>query len=139
MLIYSAELFSNPRFSECWSDPRRLFNQDETSLCVGSGHEKVLAPKGYREPLYKLTTSSRIHVSCSFIVSASGHCANVTLVYRGKINVAKGKLKDMIKDGLSRTWSVEVTENGFVTRVKFLLILKDLVKYLGRLLVKLYC
>ena len=88
--------------------------------------------RSYREPLYKLTTSSRIHVSCSFIVSATGKCANVTLLYRGKINVAKGKLKELIKNGLSGPWSILVTENGFMNRDKFLSVLQDLAKYLGK-------
>ena len=36
---------------------------------------------------------------CQLLITCVSHCANITLLCRGKINVAKGKLKNMIKDG----------------------------------------
>ena len=65
-------LLNDPELAECWKDPRRIFNQDETSLCVGSEHEKVLAPVGYHRPVYNLGGDSRAHTSISTIISAHG-------------------------------------------------------------------
>ena len=49
--------------NECWLDPRRIFNQDETSLTAGSEHERVLAPVGYQRPIYHLSGDSRVQRS----------------------------------------------------------------------------
>ena len=37
-------LLNDPELAECWKDPRRIFNQDETSLCVGSAETPGLTP-----------------------------------------------------------------------------------------------
>ena len=36
---------NNPKFQECFTDPRRMFNQDETPLTWGVEHQQVLAVK----------------------------------------------------------------------------------------------
>ena len=41
-----AYLLSNPVLAECFQDPSRLFNQDETSIELGSSDRRVLAKKG---------------------------------------------------------------------------------------------
>ena len=38
-------LLSNPVLAECFKDPTRLFNQDETSIELGSSDRRVLAKK----------------------------------------------------------------------------------------------
>ena len=63
---------SNPKFRECFTDPRRMYNQDETPLTWGVEHQKVLAVKGYAGPAYNLGGSSREHTTASMIVGADG-------------------------------------------------------------------
>ena len=75
-------LLNDPELAECWKDPRRLFNQDETSLCVGSEHEKVLAPVGYHRPVYNLGGDSRAHTSISTIISGDGKYVGCRIVYK---------------------------------------------------------
>ena len=69
--------------NECWLDPRRIFNQDETSLTAGSEHERVLAPVGYQRPVYHLSGDSRDHTSLSTIISGDGKYIGCRIVYKG--------------------------------------------------------
>ena len=120
---------NNNLVAECFSDPSRLFNQDETSVQVGCGPSKVLAPTGTKV-LYNFTGSSREHVTASYTVSANGDCVPVGLVYKGVRNMASQHLKDLPSNGKSGSWKFGVTANGYVTREAFLDILKDLDEYL---------
>ena len=54
-------LIDKAEFKDCFKDPSRVFNQDETSIQVGSDNGKVLAEKGTKF-LYCVGGSSREHV-----------------------------------------------------------------------------
>ena len=56
-----AGLIDKEEFKDCFKDPSRVFNQDETSIQVGSDNGKVLAEKGTKF-LYCVGGSSREHV-----------------------------------------------------------------------------
>ena len=60
----------------------RTLAEYETSLCVGSEHEKVLAPVGYHRPVYNLGRDSRAHTSISTIISGDGKYVGCQIVYK---------------------------------------------------------
>ena len=124
-----AGLIDKEEFKDCFKDPSRVFNQDETSIQVGSDNGKVLAEKGTKV-LYRVGGSSREHVTASYTVSAGGSCVPVRIFYKGVRNVATQHLKDLPTTGRSGTWQFGVTENGYVTRDSYLDVLKDLDSYL---------
>ena len=124
-----AGLVNNEVVADCFNDGARIFNQDETSVQVGSGSGKVLAEKGTKV-LYNFSGSSRDHVTASFTVSASGGCVPVRTIFKGVRNMAAQHLKDLPTNGKSGSWKFGVTANGYVTREAFMDILKDLDKYL---------
>ena len=123
----------NPRFADCFtSGGDRLYNQDETALISSTSKQKVLTPKGWKDVIYNMQSSTRIHVTCSLTVSASGKFAGVRCVYSGVKNVAQGHLKDLPKTGLCGEVQFSVTDTGFMTRLTFLDVLMDLDNYLVR-------
>ena len=124
-----AGLVNNEVVADCFNDGARIFNQDETSVQVGSGSGKVLAEKGTKV-LYNFSGSSRDHVTASFTVSASGGCVPVRTIFKGVRNMAAQHLKDLPTNGKSGSWKFGVTANGYVTREAFMDILKDLDEYL---------
>ena len=63
---------SNPEFAGCFTDPRRMYNQDETPITWGVEHQKGLAVKGYTGPAYNLRGSSREHTTASVMIGADG-------------------------------------------------------------------
>ena len=124
-----AGLVNNEVLAECFKNGDRVFNQDETSVQVGSGSEKVLAVKGTKV-LYNFSGSSREHVTASFTVSASGGCVPVRTIFKGVRNMAAQHLKNLPTNGKSGGWKFGVTANGYVTREAFMDILQDLDEYL---------
>lgn len=56
-------LLSNPVFAECFKDPRRLFNQDESSIELGSASRRVLAKRGTKV-IYHVSSGSKHTVKC---------------------------------------------------------------------------
>ena len=123
-----AGLVNLEKFKDCFKDGSRIFNQDETSIQVGSSG-KVLAERGTKV-LYNVGGSSREHITASYTVSASGNCVPVRLVYKGVRNVANQHLKDLPTNGRSGAWKFGVTPNGYVTRESYMDILQDLDTYL---------
>ena len=79
-LNITERFFENPEFADVWNDPKRIFNQDETALEMGSEHQVVLAPKGHQGPLYNAGGSSRDHVTLSVTVGADGSVAGMRVV-----------------------------------------------------------
>ena len=126
-----AGLIDKEEFKDCFKDSSRVFNQDETSIQVGSDNGKVLAEKGTKV-LYRVGGSSREHVTASYTVSAGGSCVPVRIFYKGVRNVATQHLKDLPNTGRSGAWQFGVTENGYVTRDSYLDVLKDLDSYLEK-------
>ena len=124
-----AGLVNNELLAECFKDGCRVFNQDETSVQVGSGSEKVLAVKGTKV-LYNFSGSSREHVTASYTVSANGGCVPVRTIFKGVRNMAALHLKNPPTNGKSGSWKFGVTANGYVTREAFMDILQDLDDYL---------
>ena len=90
----------------------------------------MLTPKGWKDVIYNVQSSTRVHVSASVIVNAAGKCVSVRLVYPGVKNVAKFHLRNLIKTGLSGEWVFSVSEKGFMTRIVFLEVLLDLDNHL---------
>ena len=78
-------LVNHPDYAECWKDPRRILNQDETGLQVGAGKVKVLAPRGVDHVLYSKGGGSHEHVSLSVTANAAGECVGTRVVYKGNI------------------------------------------------------
>ena len=118
-------LVDDPEYAVCWEDPRRIFNQDETSMTAGSDHAKILAPVGYARPIYNLGGDSREHTSLSVTVSADGSFISCRLVYKGVRNRTE-KISHIPKDGVTGEWLASVAPEGYVTRDTFLEILNDL-------------
>ena len=65
-------------------DADLIFLQDETSVSPGVDHQLVLAPVGYKQPVYNKGGDSRQHTSVSVMVPADGKHVLVRLVYKGK-------------------------------------------------------
>ena len=124
-----AGLLNMAEFKDCFRDGSRVFNQDETSIQVGSDNGKVLAEKGTKI-IYRVGGSSREHVTASYTVSADGSCVPVRIFYKGVRNVAVQHLKDLPTAGKSGQWQFGVTANGYVTRDSYLEVLRDLDKHL---------
>ena len=74
----------DPKFSNCFKDPRQLYNQDETPITWGTKHQKVLAVKGFSGPAYNFGESSREHTTASVLVGADGSVPAVRIVCSGK-------------------------------------------------------
>ena len=123
-------LLVDPELAAAMADPARVFNQDETSLCPGTQHMKVIAPVGEKN-VQNLGGDSRLHVTASVIVSADGEYCGVRLVYPGVRN-RLSKVADIPRDGITGVWQVSVSPNGYVTRETFFEILQDLVSHLER-------
>ena len=123
---------SNPKFGECFTDPRRIYNQDETPLSWGVEHQPVLAVKGYAGPTYNLGGSSRQHTTASVMVGADGSVPSIRIVWSGKIwGPAEKKLRAEIPaDGVTGKWKFSKTLSGYVTREIFLEILSDLTDHI---------
>ena len=125
---------SNPEFSDVWKDPRRIFNQDETALEMGSEHQTVLAPRGHTGPVYNTGGSSREHVTLSVTVGADGSVAGMRVVYPGKrwSKEEKELQETLPSDGVTGPWRFSKTEKGYVNRDIFLDILRDLVAHVEK-------
>ena len=122
-------LFSTEELSEAMSDPTRVFNQDESSIEMGSTSQNVLAERNVKV-LYSVSSGSREHVTASYMVNAAGDMVPPRLIYKGVRNIAQEKLKDLPKEGKSGKWTFSVSERGFITRELFIVVLKDLDCYL---------
>ena len=107
----------------------RTLAEYETSLCVGSEHEKVLAPVGYHRPVYNLGGDSRAHTSISTIISGDGKYVGCRIVYKGVRNRTE-KIANIPKDGITGEWRCSVSPEGYVNREVFQQgILADLVEH----------
>ena len=123
-------LFSDPVTAEIMrGDGSRIFNQDETSLCPGVDHQRVLTPKGWDDPVYNTGGATRLHVTQYVIVSADGKYASSRLVLKGSRGRHK-QCKDIPTTGIAGQWKHSVAPNGYVTRGVFLEILGDLVEHI---------
>ena len=58
--------------------------QDETSVTPGVEHQLVLAPVGYKQPIYNRGGDSRQHTSVSVMASADGNYVGIRLIFKGK-------------------------------------------------------
>ena len=54
-------LLESDKFVDCFSDPRRIWNQDESSIECGISGQKVLAPVGSKV-IYSVSGSTREHL-----------------------------------------------------------------------------
>ena len=122
----------DPKFSECFTDARRMFNQDETPITWGIEHQKVLAIKGYSGPAYNLGGSSREHTTASVMVGADGSIPAVRVVLTGqRWSPAEKTLREEIPaDGVTGKWKFSKTPSGYITREIFLDFLSDLTDHI---------
>ena len=120
-------LMDDPVLAEVMKDPRRIFNQDETPLCPGVEHQRVLTPKGWTGPVYNKGGDSRLHITSSVTVSADGEYVGVRLVYKGTRNRCQ-QIKKIPKTGVTGEWRCSVAPKGYVNREVYLDILGDLVE-----------
>ena len=88
-------LVSNPKFSACFQDPRRIFNIDESPFGFGIGESKprIWAKRGTSDVLYNKSGSSRENLTLIATINAAGDVAVVRMVYKNKNNIAKNRLK----------------------------------------------
>ena len=103
-------------------------DQDETPLCPGVEHQRVLSPKGWDGPVYNAGGSSRLHVTSSVTVSADGEYVGVRLVYKGERS-RNHRLQDIPSNGITGKWRCSVAPKGYVNRKVYLEILGDLVEH----------
>ena len=122
----------NPKFSACFQDDKRIYNQDETPLTFGNEHQKVLSTKGYELPAYNIGGSSRQHITASVMVGADGSVPAIRVVWSGKRwSAAERELeKNLPIDGVTGQWKFSKSESGYVNRETFLDILSDLDQHL---------
>ena len=85
-------LKSQPELREALCDPKRVFNQDETAIEHGVSDQFVLTMKGEKQT-YSVSSSSREHTTISYTVNAAGGLVESRIVFPGKRNMAKTKLK----------------------------------------------
>ena len=81
-------LVNNPKYAECFKDPSRLFNQDESAVEIGSSQQRVLAEVGSKI-LYHISGASQEHITMSFTCSADGSLVPPRCIYRGVRNTAQ--------------------------------------------------
>ena len=117
-----------PDLKEAIQDPKRIFNQDETSVELGVGGQWVLAPCNTKQ-VYTQSSSTRDHVTVSYVANAAGDMVPPRVVFSGKRNLIKTKLGTMPSDGISGKWQFSYTENGWVQQDTFLEIVQDIVNY----------
>ena len=122
----------DPKFAECFTDSRRMFNQDETPITWGIEHQKVLAIKGYSGPAYNLGGSSREHTTASVMVGADRSIPAVRVVWSGqRWSPAEKTLREEIPaDGVTGKWKFSKTPSGYITREIFLDFLSDLTDHI---------
>ena len=123
-------LLGDPKLREALMDPRRVFNQDETAVEVGSESQRVLAEINTKI-LYSISGGSREHITASFLCGADGSMVPPRCIYKGVRNVAQTHLKDLPKNGLSGEWNFSVSDKGYITRELYVEVLKDLDKFLN--------
>ena len=75
-------LASKPDLLEALSDPRRVYNQDETAIEHGVGNQWVLAMKGEKQ-VYAVSSSTREHTTISFTVNAAGEVVTPRAIFSG--------------------------------------------------------
>ena len=122
-------LFGNPKLREAMMDPRRIFNQDETAVEVGSECQRVLAEVNTKV-VYSISGGSREHITTSFVCGADGSMVPPRCIYKGVRNVAQTHLKDLPKNGKSGEWKFSVSEKGYITRDLYVEVLRDLDRFL---------
>ena len=122
-------LFSDPVTAEIMNDPSRVFNQDETPLCPGVEHQRVLTEKGWTGPVYNQGGDSRLHITCSVTASADGEYVGVRLVYKGVRNRFQN-IRDIPDTGITGRWRCSVAPNGYANRDVYLEVLGDLVEHI---------
>ena len=107
-------------FRDIFSDPRRVFNQDESGFNCSAIKNQVLAPKGMKGvPYQREPANPHENISVSLTVNAAGEVCDVLLLFKGKYNVAKEKLKDLPSDGVTGEWRTAVNDSGYMTRDVF--------------------
>ena len=121
-------LYDDPLYRECWSDPRRIFNQDETSICAGTEHERVLAPVGYQRPVYHMGGSSRDHTSLSTVINGDGSKILNRIIYKGVRNRSE-KIAHIPRDGITGPWKCSVSPEGYMTGKVFCEVIDDIVEH----------
>ena len=123
-------LLGDPKLKEALMDPRRVFNQDETAVEVGSECQRVLAEVNTKV-VYSISGGSREHITTSFLCGADGSMVPPRCIYKGVRNVAQTHLKDLPKDGKSGEWNFSVSEKGYITRDLYVEVLRDLDSFLS--------
>ena len=91
-------LVSNPKFSACFQDPRRIFNMDESPFGIGESKPRIWAKRGTSDVLYNKSGSSRENLTLIATINAAGDVAVVRMVYKNKNNIAKNPLKKDIEE-----------------------------------------
>ena len=115
---------SKSELQEAMKDPRRVFNQDETSIEHGMSDQYVITMKGDKQ-VYGVSSSNRDHTTISFTVNAAGWIVSPRVIFPGVRDMAKSKLK-LPNYGKTGEWQYTYTSNGWVKQEIYLDIIQEL-------------
>ena len=103
-------------------------SSDETSICAGTEHEKVLAPVGYQRPVYHLGGSSRDHTSLSTVINGNGSKILNRIIYKGVRNRTE-KIAHIPTDGITGKWKCSVAPEGYMNSQVFMDVIDDIIAH----------
>ena len=97
---------------------------DEMGIKAGTGHQKAFVLAGRKACLNQRSPNSKENITLGVTVNAAGGVVDILAIYSGKRNNAAGHFKKLPTDGVTGTWRTAVSENGWMTRETFLLVLE---------------
>ena len=124
-LTYQNLVKENP---EIWDDPRRLFNEDETSFELSGGKVKVLAKRGTKN-VGRRSSGSRDHTTLILTVSASGGLVPPRFVLKGIRDVSHRHLGDLEPGEKTGAMKFSYSPSGFNNQGIQMKVLQDLADY----------
>ena len=97
---------------EVFSDPQRVFNMDETAMCLAATGGLVIAGKG--KPTYDvLANCNKENITTLFTVNAAGKIAPPLTIFKYE------RLPKSCIDKAPANWGIGKSESGWMTYVAF--------------------
>lgn len=97
---------------EILKDPQRVFNMDETAMCLAPKGGLFLAEKG-KSTYYVSASSDKENITTLFTVNASGEIAPPLTIFKYE------RLPQACIDKAPPGWGIGKSENGWMTYVSF--------------------
>ena len=101
-------------------------------MAAGVKHIRVLCPRGYEDTVHVIGGESKLHVTLSLTINASGDCTGVRVIHEGKQNRANKLLSEICQGLLTGQWKFSVSTRGYMERRNFLEVAEDLDEHLTR-------